>query len=416
MTYGAGTNGYTESSGVYTFTSDLAGVYVYINYSYTSSNADVTNSSSLNLTFFAGQQSQSPWSYMTSKYPSAAFGYSALCYLGANPLFLGESASMPSYNYELMGLDIFGGSIINAHPCDALYTLLTDSLLGVGFPGANVDASWVKAIAALTGPNAYAYWASNNYFISIALNTQQPASDALRAVIETGNVAPVWSGGLLKLVPYGDATTVGNGYTYVPPTTPAFTLTWDDLLPPSDHKTGEAVTDDPLQITLRAPQDCLNYVQCQWTNRLNSYNNELTPEQNDAFIKSYGFRPESPQTWDFITTQAAATWALNLRLKRNCYIRANYKFWLPFWFAALEPMDMVVLPTGEPVRITQIEDDANGRLAIEAEQWTYGSADVTLYAKQAPTSFQPNYSQGIPGKCSSDLRAEYGRPGQWDAQ
>jgi hypothetical protein len=141
----------------------------------------------------------------------------------------------------------------------------------------------------------------------------------------------------------------------------------------------------------------MNYVQVQWTNRENDYNVELTPEQNDAFINTYGFRPESPQTWEFLTTQAAATWALNLRLKRNCYIRANYKFWLPFWFAALEPMDMIVLPTGEAVRITQIEDDPNGRLSIEAEQWSYGTADVTLYPKQPATSYQPTQSGALPG-------------------
>ena len=388
---------YSESGGVYTFTSADVGRYVYINYTYTSSSTDVTNSSTLNLTFFAGKQGQSPWSYMTSKYPGADFGYSALCYLGANPLFLGQSASLPSYNYELIGLVPFGGGIIDAHPCDALEVILTDTLCGVGFPAANIDTSWLRATAAATGPNAYAYWASNGYFISICLNTQQPAADALRQVIETGNVAAVWSDGLLKLIPYGDTTTVGNGYTYTPPTTPVVTLTWDNLLPPSDKRTGESTSDDPLQGTVRAPQDCMNYVQVQWTNRANSYNNELTPEQNDAFIKLYGFRPESPQTWDFITTQAAASWALNLRLKRNCYIRNTYKFWLPFWFAALEPMDMVLLPTGEPVRITQVEYDANDRIAIEAEQWTYGSADVTLYPKQTPTSYQPTQSLAIPG-------------------
>lgn len=378
---------YNQTAGVYTFYSGDAGKTVYINYTYTSSDPNLTNSSTLNLTFFNGAQSQAPWSYWSSQYPGEAFGYSSLCYVGANPLALGESASMPSYNYEIVGLTPFGGGIIDAHPCDALRLLLTDPLLGVNFPPANVD----------TWTNAYAYWASNNYFISIALDTQQPASQALQQVISTGNVAPVWSSGLLKLVPYGDTTTVGNGFTYTPPTTPVFTLTWDDLLPQNDHKAGETTSDDPIQVSLRAPQDCMNYVQAQWTNRLNDYNNELTPEQNDAFINQYGFRPESPQTWDFITTQEAASWALTLRLKRNCYIRANYKFWLPFWFAALEPMDMVVLPTGEPVRITQIEDDSNGKLSIEAEQFTYGSADVTLYPKQQPTSFQPTASQAVPG-------------------
>ena len=384
------TNEYSELVGFYTFYAGDAGRFVYIHYTYTSSDPSVTNSSSLNLTFFTGAQGQAPWSYMTSRYPSAAFGYSAMAYVGANPMALGESATLPSYNYEVVGLCVWGGGILDCHPCDFFRLVLTDPLLGVLFPSGNLDA-WT---------NCYAYWASNNYFVSIYLNTQDSVSDALRNVIDVGNVAPVWSAGLLKLVPYGDTTTVGNGYTYTPPTTPVFVLTWDDLLPPSPHKTGEPISEDPVQWNQRAPQDCLNYMQAEWTNRENDYNNELTPAQNDAFISTYGFRPEAPQTWDFITTQNAATWALNLRLKRSCYIRNTGKMWLPFWFVALEPMDLVLLPTGEPVRITQVEDAPDGRLAIDIEQWTYGSADVTLYPNEPPLSYQPIMSQAIPGNAT----------------
>jgi hypothetical protein len=382
---------YTVSAGVYTFSSSLAGVYVYITYTYVSSSADVTNSSTLNLTFFGGTLGQAPSAYMQSKYPGAAFGYTGICYLLANPMALGESASTPSYNYEVVGLDIFPGGGLDAHPCDAFRTLLYDAFLGVGFPSANVD-TWTAC---------YAYWAANGYLISKSLDTQTSVAEALGNIIETGNVGAVWSGGLLKLIPYGDATCVGNGYTYTPNTTPAAVFTWNNLLPPSPEKAGSSTSDDVLQVSQKAPQDCWNYVQAQWSNRLNDYNNELINEQNDAFVNDYGRRIESPQNWDWITTAAAATWALNLRLKRQCYIRNTYKFWLPFWFSYLEPMDIVTLPTGENVRITQIEDDPDGRLSVEAEQWTYGSGNVTIYPKQAPSSFQPGISQGVPGNTSA---------------
>ncbi len=378
---------YTQSSGVYTFASSLAGVYVYITYTYTSSDSSVTNASTLNLTFFGGTLGQTPASYMRSMYPGSAFGYTGICYLLANPMALGESAVLPSYNYEVVGLDIFPGGGLDAHPCDAFRTLLYDAFLGVGFPSANVDA-WTSA---------YAYWAANGYLISSSLDTQTSVSEALNNIIETGNVGAVWSGGLLKLIPYGDATCVGNGYTYTPNTTPVAVFTWNNLLSPSETKAGSSTSDDVLQVAQKAPQDCWNYVQAQWCNRLNDYNNELINEQNDAFVNDYGRRIESPQTWDWITTAAAATWALNLRLKRQCYIRNTYKFWLPFWFSYIEPMDIVTLPTGENVRITQIEDDPDGRLSVEAEQWTYGSGNVTIYPKQASSSFQPVISQELPG-------------------
>jgi len=378
---------YNEASGVYTFASYLAGVYVYINYEFTSNDSAITNSSTFNLTFLGGSVGQSPWAYMTGKYPGSNFGYTGLCYIGANPMALGESATLPCYNYEVMGLNIHGGRSLDAHPCDAFRTLLYDAFLGVGFPSANVDA-WTSC---------YAYWAANAYLFSKALDTQTSVADAMKEVIEAGNVGAVWSGGLLKLIPYGDATCVGGGYTYTPATTPVATLTWNDMLPPSDEKAGTSTQDDLIQVAQRAPQDCWNYVQAQWCNRLNDYNNELINEQNDAFINDYGRRIESPQAWDWITTQAAATWALNLRLKRQCYIRNTSKFWLPFWFSYIEPMDIVTLPTGENVRIASIEDAPDGRLAFEAEQFSYGTGNVTVYPKQAPSSFMPTLSSAQPG-------------------
>ena len=162
------------------------------------------------------------------------------------------------------------------------------------------------------------------------------------------------------------------------------------------RQAGESGSEDPLQVSRKAPQDCWNYVQAQWCNRLNDYNNELINEQNDAFVNDYGRRIESPQTWDWITASATASWALNLRLKRQCYISNTYKFWLPFRFARIEPMDIVTLPTGENVRIMQKEDAPDGRLAFEAEEWKYGTGSVTLYPKQGSTSFQPTISQAVP--------------------
>lgn len=384
---------YTQSQGVYTFSSALAGAYVYINYSYTSSDQSITNTTTQNITFFGGTLGQSPWSYMQSKYPGSAFGYTGLCYAGANPMALGMSAVLPSYNYEVVGLDIFSGGSYDAHPCDIFRTLLYDAFLGVGFPEQNVDP-WTSC---------YAYWAANGYLVSKSIDMQTSVSEALTQIITTGNAAPFWSEGLLKLVPYGDTTCIGNGYTYTPNTTPVATLTWNDLLPPSGSQSGGITQSDPLQVSVRAPQDCMNYVQAQFMNRANDYNNDLINEQNDAFVNAYGRRIEAPQNWDWITNAATATWALNLRLKRECYIRASYKFSLPFWFSYIEPMDVVTLPTGENVRITQVDDAPNGELAFEAEQWNYGSANASIYPKQTPSSFQPTLSQAVPGSTYAAL-------------
>lgn len=377
---------YQELVGFYTFAQADAGRYVYIKYSYTSSDPDLTNSSSLNLTFVNGAQGQAAWGFLESNFPAEAYGYSALCYVGAAPMAMGESPTLPSYNYELMGLAIAPGQI-DADVTVAIGILLTNPLCGVSFPAQNLDG-WSLA---------QAYWGANGFFISASLDTQSSVSATIQQWLGAGNVAAVWSEGLLKLIPYGDTTAVGNGYTYTPPTQPVATLTWDNLLPFSDSKTGQNTTDDPLQVARVMPQDAYNYVQAEWTNRENDYNNELTPEQNDAFIQLYGLRMENPQSWHFITTQTAATWALNLRLKRLLYLRNTYKFNLGWKFAYVEPMDILVLPTGESVRVTEINETAAGKMSITAEQFAYGSADVTIYAKQTSNSYQPLTSQALPG-------------------
>lgn len=373
--------------GVYTFYSGDAGKFVYIQYEYTSNNPNVTNQSKLNLFFSPGQKGQSVWSYMQSKYPSQALGYTGIAWVGANPMALGTGGSLPSYNYEISGLFIPPGGGLDANPLDALKGLLTDPLIGIRFPSVNLDA-WTSA---------YNYVGAVGYYISKNIDTQASLAEIFEPILQAGNMAPVWSNGLLKIIPYGDSSVAGNGLLYTPPG-PAATLTWDDLLPINGNgEGGKTVNQSPIQYTTRAPQDCWNYVQAQYTNRLNDYNSEPLNEQNDAFISKYGQRIEEIQTWDWITSNQVAAWALRMRLNRQCYLRETQRFALSYRFARLEVMDMVVLPTGETVRITQIQDDPSGRLNIEAEQWGYGSSTATIYPKQSPNSYQPNFSQAVPG-------------------
>ena len=57
----------------------------------------------LGITEFAGGQGQAPWGFLTSQFPQYALGYSALGYVGANPLQLGSSPELPSLNFEVAG-------------------------------------------------------------------------------------------------------------------------------------------------------------------------------------------------------------------------------------------------------------------------------------------------------------------------
>lgn len=374
------TNEYNVNFGSYVFFSGDVGRMVYINYTYITNSSTLTSASVLNLTFFNGAQSQPPWSYLVSAHPSNAFGYTGICYIASEELDLGQTAAVPPYNYEVIGQAIYNGQI-DAMICDVIALLLTSFLCGIDFPSSALD------IAGTWG-NAAAHWIANGFFISDNITAQGGIADLLKSYCEAGNTAAFFSGGLLKLVPYSETSAVGNGATYQPPTNPVATLTWDDLIPPGKDKPGRKLTDDFFEVDETAVQDRYNYTQCNWSDRENSYNNALLTDQNDASIAQYQLRIEDAQSWNFICIAAAAQWALNCRLKRNIYINKKYKFTLKYTFDYLEPMDVVVLPTGQPVRITKIDEDEKQYQDIEAENFVYGGSSATLYATETANSYQ----------------------------
>ena len=362
---------------------------VAIKYSYTSQDSNITSSSVLNFTLFNGAQSQNPWSYSESANPSHAFGYTGICYVASENLDLGQSAQMPPYNYEVVGQAICPGQQ-DANPCDAISLILTDPMCGIDFPIGALDIAGTWA-------NARAYWNANGFFISDILEASSGISDIIKGWCDAGNTAGFFSGGLLKLVPYGEVSAVGNGSTYTPPTNPVAVLTWDDILLPSGQKPGATLSDDFITIDEVAAADKYNYVQCNWNDRLNSYNNDLINQQNDAAIGLYGRRMESAQGWKFICLRNAAQWALACRLLRNLYIDKTFKFALPYTFDYLEPMDVLVLPTGISVRTTKVEEDEDQIQAIEAENFLYGASSASIYPTQSASRYQPTQAAADPG-------------------
>lgn len=384
------TNEYNLSSGIYTFFSGDAGRPVYIKYSYTSQDATVTSSSVLNLLFFNGAQSQAPWSYTESANPSHALGYTGICYVASQNLDLGQTAQTPPYNYEVMGQAISPISTFDALIADAMALVLSDPLCGIGLSTGSLDTAgtWVTAVN---------HWLANNFFISDVLEASGGIADLLKKWCDAGNTAAFFSGGLLKLVPYSEVSAVGNGATYVPPTQPVGTLTWDDILLPGGQKPGAALSDDFIAVDKKAPIDKYNIVQCNWSERENSYNNDLLQQQNDAAIALYTQRMESAQDWGFITVRSAAQWALSCRLNRGIYVDKTLKFTLTYVWDFLEPMDVLVLPTGISVRVTKIDEDENQMLAIEAENFVYGASNATLYPTQPPSRYQPTQGSTPPG-------------------
>ena len=82
----------------------------------------------------------------------------------------------------------------DANPAAIIGDFLTNPRYGAGFPAANLDS--------LTSYSDYC--AAAGLFLSPLLDTQQEAQQSLGDIAKITNSAIVWSGALLKIIPYGD--------------------------------------------------------------------------------------------------------------------------------------------------------------------------------------------------------------------
>ncbi len=379
-------------SGQYQFSAADAGIQITITYNYAVPNS-VNNGlplSQLGLTFFKGTRPQSAWTYMTTNHPSQALDYTGLCHVDASTFDLGSSGSLPNYSYEVAGLNIFGGGILDANPRDAINTILLDQFIGAAWSAPKLDT--------MTGFSNYCV--ANGIFISHLFDSQRTLADWLKEIAEVGNAEFVWTQGVLKCIPYGDTTAIGNGAQYTPNTQPIYNLQVDDFA----AKPGQA----PITIIRTNVQDAENSVSIEILNRANNYNPEIVEEKNQGHINVYGLRKAQPRQYHGITSIATGQIVANTILKRNVYIRATYKFKLDLRYFLLDPMDLVTLTlpalglNQTPARILSIDDLGDGYLDVTAEEFPWGTATPTLYGKGSGSPYAPN-AQADPGNINAPI-------------
>ncbi len=169
--------------------------------------------SELGLSLFAGTTPQTEWSYLATAYPSEALAYQGTCYVCASDYSLGDSATLDNHNFEVQGA-FFGSGIngLDADPAEIVSDFFTNAQYGVGFPPASIDATTLFGSG---GDGSFqTYCKAVGFGLSPALTDQEQASSILARWLQLTNTAAVWSGGLLKLIPYGDtATTAGTQVT-----------------------------------------------------------------------------------------------------------------------------------------------------------------------------------------------------------
>lgn len=355
---------------------------------------------SLNFTLFEGFAGQSVWALLASKFPGAALGYTGLATVNYEDMDLGEGGQVQQNRFEVVTPDGWGGGIPDCNPIQCILRVLTDKTWGLGvgkipFPVSAIDngpsGTWGpgKSTGGLQQDGTASSWfVSNGFFISPKIEQQDSAASVISPWLTAGQCAAFWSEGLLKLVPYGDTTTVGNGALWVAPSTVPVVL--------DDAAFKASAGKDPVKITPGAFTEAWNTVNVSFSNRSNQYAPDPIPETDQAAADRYGSRIEDPQNWDFITTLPSAVFAANMRLKRNVYGRNVFEFELPLSYTYLEPMDVVPVTTGGPwtsdldntlglvnypVRITKIVDTKSGCLKVTGEDFLFGSNNAENHPK-----------------------------------
>ena len=167
----------------------------------------------LGLGSFNGSTPQIVWPYLEALYPYNALAYQGTAYVWGAGYNLGTAAAIGNHNFEIFG-PLSGSSVHgvdDANVALVIQDFLTNAQYGVGFNPASIDS-----VSLLAGPGSMqAYCRAMGYAFSPALVSQEQASSILTRWLQIFSTAAVWSGGLLKFIPYADtAISEGQEETY----------------------------------------------------------------------------------------------------------------------------------------------------------------------------------------------------------
>ena len=381
---------FTDVGGVYRFPptsmASIAGGEVIITYSWQSDTITNNGLQQLGMTAFTGAIGQEPWTTLTTSFSNQALGYSGVAYVAAGNYDLGTGAQVDNHTFEVIGRMAYsvGANLPDANPKDITFDVLTNDRYGAACPSSMFGdlTNWGN------------YCLASGILLSPSLTTQQTAASFVDMMSQVTNSGPVWSGGKLNFVPYGDANLSGQGltlglsYSWTTNNVAEYDLGDDDFVNPQD----------PIKVTRKQQSDCYNSVKIEYLERNNSYNVQIMEAKDQASIDQYGLREMSAISCHWICDAQVAQIVAQLILQRSIYVRNTYTFKLPWTFAFLDPMDLVTLNdsalgfTQLPVRITQISEDKDGVLEFEAEDFTLGAASMIAYPRQGASGFQPNYN------------------------
>lgn len=321
----------------------------------------------IQLTMFDGKENQQPWAYTQGKHPDKALPYPGLAYM-AGVIDLGDSGSMPSYNFEVKGRLLETGDGIDVNPADYIRYVL--------------DKIGKKDMQIIGLDNYRKYCKEADLLISSPPDEDAKAArEVVNEIAKLTNAYVFWSNDKLKIVPLADRP-VGN---WTPNKTVVYDLTADDFLPQSG---GALVT-----YKRKDSSAIYNQFPVEFINRANGYEKESVSYEFTEDIKNYGVRAASVTNAHYIYTKERAVKIAEQLARNNKYERTQYTFKLDWSLCRLEVGDLVRLTDEnsgifeQVAVINGITEGTDGCLtvtAISRAPGDYPAAKYNVHANDRP--------------------------------
>lgn len=316
-------------------------------------------SEEVGLSLFDGASTQSPWSYVAQHHPDKSLPYGGLAYM-AGVIDLGDSAAMPTYNFEVKGKLLSTGDGVDVNPADYIRTLLDR----VGLSDVTIE-----------NLNEYRkYCKEADLLISTPADADESAvRDIVKEITGLTNAHIFWSNDRYKIVITEDRPT-GN---WTPDKTVQYDLTADDFIPQSD---GALVT-----YQRKDSADIYNRFPVEFSNRANSYEKESVAYQFSEDIANYGLRQANTINARYMYTKERAVKVAEMAARKNKYGRNQYTFTLDWAFCRIEPGDLVRISDKysgidkQVVRVTAVTEDDSGMLTVTAVSVPPGNYSAATY-------------------------------------
>lgn len=332
----------------------------------------------IQMTLFRGQANQQPWPYVSGKHPDKALPYTGLAYM-AGVIDLGDSGSMPNYNFEVKGKLLSSGDGVDANPADYIRYVLD-----------KVGLSKVEII----GLDTYrSYCKHADLLISTPMDqtSAKTARDIINEIATLTNAYMFWSNDKFKIVCCDDRAYPAKNPEdpddkgWQPNRTITYDLTADDFIP----QTGGAL----VTYSRKDSSEIYNQFPVEFVNRDSGYEKETVSYALTQDIADYGLRQANTTNASYIYTKDRAVKVAETLARKAQYERNKYTFKLDWAFCRLEVGDLVTLTdescglNKQPAMIDSVTEGTDGLLTITAisrAKGDYSAASFDVHAVDRP--------------------------------